>query len=344
MRRTIVIIFFLVLLLTALVAAGSMYNRIWRSNVNLSQDREMDLYIPTGAGFKDVLQLLADQNILRDTSSFRWLAIQKNYPNHVHPGKYRIHHGLNNNQLVGLLRSGRQEPVQLVFNNIRTAQKLAETVAAQIEADESGILSIFTDSALLAQHQLSPETVYGVFIPNTYEIYWNTSPSEFLERMVREYRIFWNEKRLANARRIGLSPMEVMTLASIVDEETLKTDEEERIAGLYMNRLKQGIRLQADPTVKFASGDMTITRVLKKHLAIDSPYNTYRIDGLPPGPIVIPSVSAIDAVLNYERHNYLYMCAREDFSGYHNFASTLSQHNKNARSYQNALNRRKIFN
>jgi UPF0755 protein len=344
MRRTIVIIFFLVLLLTALVAAGSMYNRIWRSNVVLSQDREMDFFIPTGSDFEDVLQLLAGNNVLRDTSSFRWLAIQKNYPNHVYPGKYRLRHGLNNNQLVGLLRSGRQEPVQLVFNNVRTPRKLAETVAEQIEADETGLLSIFSDSALLAQHQLTRETVYGVFIPNTYEIYWNTSPAQFLERMVREYRIFWNEKRLARARNIGLSPMEVMTLASIVDEETMKTDEEARIAGLYMNRLKQGMRLQADPTVKFATGDMTITRVLKKHLAIDSPYNTYREAGLPPGPIVVPSVSAIDAVLNYERHKYLYMCAREDFSGYHNFASTLSQHNKNARSYQNALNRRKIFN
>jgi len=344
MRKTIVIIFFLVLLLTALVAAGSMYNRIWRSNVNLSQDREMDLYIPTGSGFEDVLQLLAGQDVLRDTSSFRWLAIQKNYPNHVHPGKYRIRHGLNNNQLVGLLRSGRQESVQLVFNNIRTPRKLAETVAAQIEADSPGILSVFFDSALLAEQQLTMETVYGVFIPNTYEIYWNTSPSQFLERMIREYRIFWNEKRLARARNIGLSPMEVMTLASIVDEETLKTEEEVRIAGLYMNRLKQGMRLQADPTVKFASGDMTITRVLKKHLAIESPYNTYRHGGLPQGPIVIPSVSAIDAVLNYERHRYIYMCAREDFSGFHNFANTLSQHNKNARSYQNALNRRKIFN
>ena len=232
----------------------------------------------------------------------------------------------------------------VVFNNIRTPQKLAETVATQIEADSPEILSIFFDSALLAEHQLTLETIYGVFIPNTYEIYWNTSPSQFLERMIREYRIFWNEKRLARARNIGLSPMEVMTLASIVDEETLKTKEEARIAGLYMNRLNQGMRLQADPTVKFATGDMTITRVLKKHLAIESPYNTYRHGGLPPGPIVIPSVTAIEAVLNYERHKYLYMCAREDFSGFHNFANTLSQHNKNARSYQNALNRRKIFN
>jgi UPF0755 protein len=344
MRRTIVIIFFGVLLFTALVTAGSMYNRILRSNVDLAGEEAMDIYIPTGSDFDDVLQLLAEQDILRDTTSFRWLALQKNYPNHVYPGRYRIRNGLNNNDLIGQLRSGRQEPVQLVFNNIRTPAKLAAIIAEQIEADSAGIRSVLKDSALLAGHQLTHETVIGVFIPNTYEIYWNTSPAQFLERMIREYRMFWNEKRLSQAREAGLTPMEVMTLASIVDEETLKKDEEARIAGLYINRLKQGMRLQADPTVKFAAGDMTITRVLKKHVAIDSPYNTYRNEGLPPGPIVIPSVSAIDAVLNYERHRYLYMCAREDFSGYHNFARTLSQHNKNARSYQKALNRRKIFN
>lgn len=344
MRRTIIVVFFLVLLLTALVTAGSMYNRILRSNVDLAGEKEVDFYIPTGSSFKDVLQMLAEQRMLRDTSSFRWLALQKNYPNNVYPGRYRIRDGLNNNELIGMLRSGRQEPVELVFNNIRTTGKLAATVAEQIEADSAGIRSILRDSAFLAEHQLTPETVFGVFIPNTYEIYWNTSPAQFMERMIREYRIFWNEKRLARARNIGLSPMEVMTLASIVDEETLKKDEEARIAGLYINRLKQGMRLQADPTVKFAAGDMTITRVLKKQVSIDSPYNTYQRVGLPPGPIVIPSVSAIDAVLNHERHDYLYMCAREDFSGYHNFARTLAQHNKNARSYQQALNRRKIFN
>ena len=162
--------------------------------------------------------------------------------------------------------------------------------------------------------------------------------------MLREYRVFWNEKRLAQARSMGFEPMEVITLASIVDEETLIQEEESRVAGVYINRLNRRMRLQADPTVKFAAGDMNMTRVLKKHLLIDSPYNTYRHGGLPPGPIVIPSISAIDAVLNYEHHDYIYFCAKEDFSGYHNFASTLAQHNKNARSYQNALDRRKIFN
>jgi UPF0755 protein len=344
MRRIIIIVFFLVLVLTALVAGVSMFNRIWRSNVSITTGEDLDLYIPTGSGFQDVLEILAGHDILKDTSSFRWLAVRKNYHNHIHPGKYRIKNGQSNNQLVGMLRSGRQEPVQVMFNNIRTPQKLAGTVADQIEADSLEILSIFEDTAMLAEHQFTRETVVGVFIPNTYEIYWNTSASQFLERMIREYRIFWNETRLAQAKKAGLTPMEVMTLASIVDEETLIREEEARIAGLYMNRLKQGIRLHADPTVKFAAGDMSITRVLNKHLAIESPYNTYKNGGLPPGPIVIPSVSAIEAVLNYERHNYLYMCAREDFSGYHNFATTLSQHNKNARLYRNALNRRKIFN
>ena len=243
-----------------------------------------------------------------------------------------------------MLRSGIQEPVQLVFNNIRTPEKLAGMIAGQIEADSLEILSLFSNTVLMEKHQFSRETIMGVFIPNTYEIYWNTSGEEFLDRMVREYRIFWNEKRLARARRIELEPMEVMTLASIVDEETFMKEEEVRIAGVYINRLNRHIRLHADPTVKFAAGDMNITRVLNKHLKIDSPYNTYRHGGLPPGPIVIPSISAIDAVLNYERHNYLYFCAKEDFSGYHNFAKTLAQHNKNARSYQNALNRRKILN
>jgi UPF0755 protein len=262
----------------------------------------------------------------------------------VRPGRYRIRSGMSNDRLAGMLRSGNQEPVRLVFNNIRTPAMLAGVVSEQIEADSLSILSLFSDTKLLEANQLTRETVMGIFIPNTYEIYWNTSARQFFDRMLREYRLFWNEKRLAQARRMGMEPMEVMTLASIVDEETLIPEEEARVAGVYINRLNRRMRLQADPTVKFAAGDMNMTRVLKKHLLIDSPYNTYRHGGLPPGPIVIPSISVIDAVLNYERHNYIYFCAKEDFSGYHNFAATLAQHNKNARSYQNALDRRKIFN
>ena len=343
MRKFIIII--VLLLFTAGVSGViMMYNRIWRNNVNVADGISIEVFIPTGSEFREVLLVLQKDDILIDTGSFSWVAEKKNYPGHIKPGRYIISSGMHNNRLVSILRSGLQEPVQLVFNNIRTKEKLAGIVASQIEADSLGILSLFENRDLLEKHQLSNETILGIFIPNTYEIYWNTSAERFLERMMREYRIFWNENRLAGARKIGLDPMEVITLAAIVDEEGMFREEEERIAGVYINRLNKRIRLHADPTVKFAAGDMNMTRVLTKHIDIDSPYNTYRNGGLPPGPIVIPSISAIDAVLNYERHNYLYFCAKEDFSGYHNFATTLAQHNKNARSYQNALNRRKIFN
>jgi UPF0755 protein len=343
MRKFAFILFFLIIT-AGITVVLIMYSRIWRSNVKLPSGESTLFYIPTGSGYQDVYRQLGEQDLLRDTSSFNWVAIKKNYPRHVRPGRYRLRSGMSNNRLLGILRSGSQEPIQLVFNHIKTPEILAGVVAEQIEADSLEILSLFTDTDLLENNQLTPETVFGIFIPNTYEMYWNTSGEEFFNRMLREYRIFWNEKRLARARNMGLEPLEVMTLASIVDEETLIRDEEARVAGVYINRLNRRMRLQADPTIKFAAGDMFMTRVLKKHLLIDSPYNTYRNGGLPPGPIVIPSISAIDAVLNYERHNYLYFCAKEDFSGYHNFASTLAQHNKNARSYQNALNRRKIFN
>ena len=343
MRRTIYILALLVIVLGA-VGGATLYKRILAANVGVAGDSPVHLYIPTGSDFEDVMSLLSRERLLQDTASFRWVAVKKNYPRHVYPGRYLIPEACSNNQLVGLLRSGKQDPVELVFNNIRTPQKLASVVSLQIEADSNDILSLFGDEDLLRKHDLTRETAMGVFIPNTYEIYWNTTAEEFLERMIREYRDFWNEDRKTKAASIGLEPMEVMILASIVDEETLLKEEEPRIAGVYMNRLERRIRLHADPTVKFAVGDMSITRVLKKHLEVDSPYNTYRHGGLPPGPIVIPSISAIDAVLDYERHKYLYFCAREDFSGYHNFATNITQHNRNAREYQRALDQRKIMN
>ena len=343
MRRTIYILALLVIVLGA-VGGATLYKRILAANVGVAGDSPVHLYIPTGSDFEDVMSLLSREGLLQDTASFRWVAVKKNYPRHVYPGRYLIPEACSNNQLVGLLRSGKQDPVELVFNNIRTPQKLASVVSLQIEADSNDILSLFGDEDLLRKHDLTRETAMGVFIPNTYEIYWNTTAEEFLERMIREYRDFWNEDRKTKAASIGLEPMEVMILASIVDEETLLKEEEPRIAGVYMNRLERRIRLHADPTVKFAVGDMSITRVLKKHLEVDSPYNTYRHGGLPPGPIVVPSISAIDAVLDYERHKYLYFCAREDFSGYHNFATNITQHNRNAREYQRALDQRKIMN
>ncbi len=343
MRKFIILVFFL-LLIAGVAGVLIMYNRILRNNVNLAAGESVEFFIPTGSEFEDVFSKLIEADLLRDTASFRWVAYKKNYPRHVYPGKYRIRSGMNNNRLVGQLRAGVQESIHLIFNNIRSPEQLAGVVSAQIEADSLEILSMFSNDQWIRQNQLTRETVLGIFIPNTYEMYWSTSAEEFFDRMMKEYRTFWNEKRLGQARRMGMEPMDIMTLASIVDEETLIQKEEARVAGVYVNRLNRRMRLQADPTIKYAAGDMSMTRVLKEHLSIDSPYNTYRNGGLPPGPIVIPSISAIEAVLNYEHHNYLYFCAREDFSGYHNFASTLAQHNKNARSYQNALNRRKIFN
>lgn len=325
------------------VIAINYQHKIFRNNIRAGAG-DVFFYIPTGSGYDDVVQLLADQEIIKDTASFRWVAEKKNYPNHVYPGRYFISSGMGNNDLVNLLRSGMQEPIDLTFNNIRSLEKLAGVVGSQLESDSAELISLFRNRDFIESLGLTVETFPGIFIPNTYKVYWNTGGEEFVERMMKEYNTFWEDGRDHKAALIGLERMEVVTLASIVDEESLMTEEEAMIAGVYMNRLESGMRLQADPTIKFAVGDMNIQRVLKKYLQVDSPYNTYLHAGLPPGPITVPSISSIDAVLGYEHHDYYYFCAKEDFSGYHNFSKTLAQHNKNARSYQNALNRRKIFN
>jgi UPF0755 protein len=335
-----------------LVAAGLLaafpflryYRWIFTSNTDLQGKKEYHLYIPTGSEYNDVLDLLDEDGIIRNRQSFEWLAARKNYPNHVYPGHYRLQPGMSNNRLISMLRAGSQEPVMLTFNNIRTIEQLATIVSRQIEANREDIIRLLNDRDFLDKLGLTPATRIGIFLPDSYEFYWNTSAEQFINRMYREYSKFWNRERLKKAEAAGLSPMEVMTLASIVDEEAIISEEEPAIAGVYMNRLRKGIRLQADPTIKFANGDMNIQRVLKKHLVIDSPYNTYRYGGLPPGPIRIASLSAIMAVLDYQRHDYLYFCAKDDFSGYHVFARTLDQHNANARAYRKALDKKKIYN
>jgi UPF0755 protein len=320
------------------------YSRILKPNTDTGNEEFTYIHIPSGSDYADVLHILNSAGLLKDTVSFNWVALKKNYPAHVRPGRYSISHDMNNNQIVNMLRSGRQEPVMLIINSIRTLEKLASVVSAQLEADSAEIMTLLRDRDWLTELDITPETAPGIFIPNTYEFYWNTDADKFIRRMKLEFEHFWNQDRVKKAEQIGLSPMEVITLASIVDEETLMKDEEPKIAGVYMNRLKKPMRLQACPTIKFITGEWNMTRVLDKYLFIDSPYNTYRHDGLPPGPITIPSISSIEAVLDYERHDYLYFAAKEDFSGYHNFAKTLAQHNRNAHSYQNALNQRKIMN
>ncbi len=321
----------------------NIYQRLFAPNVELGNRQTAEFYIPTNATFGEVTGLLELSGYLKNLDNFTWLAVKKDYPASVKAGRYILEQGMNNNQLVDMLRAGRQTPVKLTFNNIRTKEELAGKVSAIIEADSLAIIKALNDSVLINEMGFSPSTVFAMIIPNTYEMWWNTSAVDFLKRMHSEYQQFWTPERLEKAEAAGLTPLEVATLASIVDEETSKSDEKAAIAGLYLNRLNKGIRLQADPTIKYVLGDFTIKRVLNSDLKIDSPYNTYIHTGLPPGPIRMPSISGIDAVLNYQKHDYLYMCAKDDFSGYHNFSKTLQQHNINAARYRRALRERRIW-
>lgn len=316
---------------------------VFAPNVDLRNRSTADFYIPTGSTFDEVNQLFQVSGFLMRPGDFEWLAKKKNYPVAVKAGRYVLQEGMSNNELVNLLRSGAQTPVKLTFNNIRTKKELAGRVSDVIEADSMNVLNALNDSILLDSLGFSSHTIYAMMLPNTYEMWWNTSPTGFLRRMHREYENFWTSARLKKARDAGLTPIEVATLASIVDEETIKADEKPVVAGLYINRINRGMRLQADPTIKFVLGDFSIKRVLNKDLKIDSPYNTYLYTGLPPGPIRVPSIQGIEAVLNHQKHAYLYMVAKKDFSGYHNFSKTLQQHNRNAARYRQALRERRIW-
>jgi UPF0755 protein len=265
------------------------------------------------------------------------------YQDDVKPGLYIIPAKTSNLNLVRLLRSGRQTPVKLTFNNVRTKEDLAEKITKNLEISQDEFLNLITDSAYIRKFGFEEETVMGMFIPNTYEIWWNTSAEKLFDRMYKEYGNFWTEARLAKAEKLGLTQNEVSTLASIVQAETQKADERPKVAGVYLNRLRINMALQADPTLVFAVGDFNLKRVLNVHKEIDSPYNTYKYPGLPPGPINLPEISALEAVLNYEDHDYLYFCAKEDFSGYHAFAKDYNEHMNNARRYQTALNKSKIY-
>jgi len=330
-------------LLVLAIFAYRIYQKIYGPNIMLEDKEYTYLYIPTSSQVEDVYQLIREKGVVKNLESFKWLAKKKNYPSHVHPGKYKVHDDMSNNELVERLRAGRQEPVDLIFNNIRTIPQLAGVVSNQIEADSVDLITLLRDETYLEQFDMDPQSAPALFIPNTYEFWWDTNAGGFIERMHREYQNFWKGEKKKMAGELDMTPVEVTTLASIVDEETIHDGEMPEIAGVYINRLERGMRLQADPTIKFAIGDFSIKRVLKKHLQIDSPYNTYKHTGLPPGPISIPSIAAIQAVLNYAHHDYLYFVARPDFSGYHNFSETHRQHINNARKYQQALNRRDIL-
>jgi UPF0755 protein len=250
---------------------------------------------------------------------------------------------MNNLQLVRMLRSGQQTPVRVTFNTVRTQEELAEKISVNLEVSKEQVLELLQDSVYIRKFGFEEETVMSLFIPNTYEFWWDTSAEELFERMHKEYQSFWTEARSQKAQDLGLSKEEVSTLASIVQAESQKSDERPKIAGVYLNRLRIGMPLQADPTLVFAAGDFSIKRLTAKQMAIDSPYNTYKYAGLPPGPINLPDINSLDAVLNFEKHSYLYFCAKEDFSGYHSFAVGYDEHLSNARRYQRALNAANIY-
>lgn len=299
------------------------------------------LYVPTGAGFGQLMDSLTAGGLLADPAAFARIAAGRGLDKSLKPGRYQVQAGMTNAALINRIRGGMQSPVRVTFNNIRTADRLAGVVSRQLEVDSLTLLRALRSDSVAAAYGYTVATFPGMFLPDTYEMYWNSSAGDFLDRMKRESDRFW-ERRADRLAASGLSRDEAMTLASIVYEETKKRDEMPRVAGVYRNRLRIGMPLQADPTVKFALGDFSIRRVLFKHLGIDSPYNTYKHAGLPPGPICMPSIAAVDAVLNAEKHDYLYFCARDDLSGYHNFARTLAEHNRNAQAYARALNRLNI--
>lgn len=339
-KRNIIagILLFFVLLIAGVGMWG--YRLAWAPN--FMPQETVYIYIGKDKSFTDLCRQLQDSADCSRIGSFKQLAGMLKYQANIRTGRYAVSPGMSNLQLLNDLRRGHQVATRLTFNNIRFKEDLAERLDEQLMLDKDELLSLLNDSAYCDSLGFTTETITSLFIPNTYEVYWNIPADKLMQRMKREYIAFWTDVRLEKAKAIGLTPAEVATLASIVEEETAASDEYPIVAGLYLNRLHRGIPLQADPTVKFAVGDFTLQRILFEHLEVDSPYNTYKHAGLPPGPLRIPTIKGMDSVLNYMKHNYLYMCAKEDFSGRHNFAATLAEHNRNANRYRAELNRRKI--
>jgi len=340
---------FLIAIVLAGVGAGvyayKMYKDVYQPSIFLKKNKDTEyLYIPTGSTIAQVDSLIKNQFMVRYPEGLGMVIERKKYAEKLKPGKYLIKNGMSNNAIINLLRSGNQEEVKYVLKFHRKIDKAARKVVKDIEATYGDMMLALNDEEFLdSLGGFTKETALCLFIPNTYHLYWNTSAQEFLRRMNDEYNNFWNDTRLAKANELGLTTQEVITLASIVDRETRWNDEKQKVAGVYLNRLRKSIRLQADPTVVYAVGNFDLRRVLKKHIRTKSPYNTYLNEGLPPGPICTPSITSIESVLYAEKHKYLYFCARADFSGYHSFATNLKEHNKNARDFQRALNKRRIY-
>lgn len=332
-----------VLALSFAAAAAFFYQKAFRTNT-LSEALIDDpfVYIRNADNFEDVIAQLRSRQLLRDVESFRWLAEFLEYDKQVRPGRYRLNKGMSNKDLILLLRSGKQEPLRITYKSIRTLEEFCGKTGALLEADSASLMEAFTDVAFVDKYGLNRRNALSLIMPDTYEFYWNTTASSFVEKMGKYYLEFWNEERTALAATLGLTRAEVAVLSSIVQQESSKPDEWPVIAGVYLNRYRKGMKLQADPTVVFANNDFSIRRVRSKHLSVDSPYNTYKYAGFPPGPIYLPTKACMDAVLRADSHSYFYFCARPDGSGYHDFAKSFEEHLRNARNYQKRLNERGI--
>lgn len=337
--KNIIALLLVVIVLGASAYGYSIYKKIFADNISFSE-KEVFVHIPTDATYKDVEKILYP--FLSDMDKFRMTADKMSYPQNIRSGRFLLKKGMNNYDIVRALRQN--IPVRLTFNNQETIEQFAGRIAQQIEPDSLSILQVITDNDFLVDNGFTQETAISMFIPNTYEFFWNTSASQFREKMAKEYRRFWNEERTAKAEALNMTPQQVSTLASIVQKETVKIDERPKVAGAYLNRLRIGMPLQADPTAVYAykkhTGDWNkvIKRVFDIHTSVDSPYNTYKVSGLPVGAITMPDISSVDAVLNYEKHDYLYFCASAERIGYHEFAKTYDQHTINARKYHKWLN------
>ncbi len=341
-KRKLLRFFFLaiVLFLGALtLTVGRLLRFLYWEKIALPEP-QTHLYIPTGTQLPKLLHILDSTALVSDTGLFRWAARLYKFEK-VHPGHYLISSGWTHYQLLDLLRKGMQKPVTVVIRNVSYKDELAGRVARQLEADSLALLALMEDSSYLAQWGFTPTNVLAMFQENSYEFYWTTDAMDFMERMAREHRKFWTAQRRAKARKLGLSTIEVAILASIVQKEALHAEEMPRIAGVYLNRLRIGMPLQADPTIQYVLRRWQ-RRLRHSHTRIPSPFNTYLNKGLPPAPIAVPAPQAIEAVLNPEKHPYLYFCAKADFSGYHAFARTFAEHRRNAIRYRRALNERNI--
>ncbi|MBX2960961.1 MAG: endolytic transglycosylase MltG [Cyclobacteriaceae bacterium] len=297
------------------------------------------IFIPQDATFETVQKILYEGEYVQDLMSFSFLARLMDYDKLVKPGRFVLRSNMNNIQAIRFLRAGEQEPVRITFNNVRLITDLPEKITQNISLTPAEFEAALIGFLAGDSRGFTNDNILSMFLPNTYEVYYTISGKQLVERMFGEYERFWNAERRQKAEAIGLSPIQVSILASIVQAESVKRDEAPVIAGLYINRLKQGMALQADPTLVYAVGDFSLKRVLNEHKEVDSPYNTYKYKGLPPGPINMPEIATLEAVLNYKPSNFLYMCAKEDFSGYHNFTASYNEHLKNAQRYQQALTR-----